>query len=120
VDCVAGLVEVWQDMRLVVEDMHEVRCSRQVWWFGPQNLPALHMAGFAQFGPQNSATVVLEGTGGVTWRDPRGCIKAKQLHVKDMAVESKTYELVHFAPSGMDRLYVNMSSLGSENNPVLI
>jgi hypothetical protein len=41
-----------------MEDMHEVRCSRQVWWFGPQNHPALQMAGFAEFGPQNSAAAV--------------------------------------------------------------
>ena len=77
-------------MRLVVEDMHEVRCSRQVWWFGPQNHPALQMLGFAEFGPQNSAVAVLEGTGGGTWRDRRGCVKAKQLRVKDVVVGSKT------------------------------
>jgi hypothetical protein len=57
-------------------------------------------------------------TGGGTWCDRGGCIKAKQLCVKDVAVESKTKELVHFTPGGVDRLYVNRGSLGSENNPL--
>jgi hypothetical protein len=65
VDRVAGVVEDWQDTHLIVEDAHEVQCSRQVWWFGPQNLPSLWMAGFAEFGPQNSAVaahdVIAEG-----------------------------------------------------------
>ena len=73
-----------------MEDVHEVRCSRQVWWFGPQNHPALRMPGFAEFGPQNSVVAVPEGTSGDTRRDRRGCVKAKQLHVKDVAVGSKT------------------------------
>jgi hypothetical protein len=47
------------------------------------------MVGFAEFGPQNSAAVP-EGTNGSTWRGHGGCAKAKQLHVKDVAVGSKT------------------------------
>jgi hypothetical protein len=90
VDRVADWVEDWRDTRLIVEDVHEVRCSRQIWWFGPQNHPALRMAGFAEFGPQNSAMAVPEGTGGGTRRDRGGCVKAKQLRVKDVVVESKT------------------------------
>jgi hypothetical protein len=86
VDCVAGVVEDLQDMCLVVEDVHKVRCSRQVWWLGPQNHPALRMAGFAEFGPQNSVALVLEGTGCDTWHDRGGCVKAKQLRVKDVAL----------------------------------
>jgi hypothetical protein len=46
--------------------------------------------GFAEFGPQNSVVAVPEGIGGSTWRDHGGCIKAKQLRVKDVAVRSKT------------------------------
>jgi hypothetical protein len=90
VDRVVGMVEDWRDTRLIVENVHEVRCSRQVWWFGPQNHPALQMAGFAEFGPQNSAVAVTEGTGGGTCHDHGGCAKAKQLRVKDVAVGSKT------------------------------
>jgi hypothetical protein len=90
VDHVVGVVENWRDTSLIVEDVHEVRCSRQVWWFGPQKHPALRMAGFAEFGPQNSAVAVLEGTGGGTRRDQRGCVKAKQLRVKDVTIGSKT------------------------------
>jgi hypothetical protein len=86
VDRVAGMVEDWWDTRLIVEDVHEVRCSRQVWWFGPQNHPAL---GFAEFGPQNSAVAVPEGTCDGTRRDRGGCVKVKQLRVKDMAVGLK-------------------------------
>ena len=90
VDRVAGVVEDYRDTRLVVEYVHEVRCSRQVWWFGPQNHPALRMPGFAEFGPQNSVVAVMKGTSGGTWHDRRGCVKAKQLCVKDVAVGSKT------------------------------
>jgi hypothetical protein len=90
VDRDTGVVEDWRDTRLIVEDVHEVRCSWLVWWFGPQNHLALWMAGFAEFGPQNSAVVVPEGTGGGTRRDRGGCVKAKQLRVKDVAVGSRT------------------------------
>jgi hypothetical protein len=48
------------------------------------------MARFAEFGPQNSVVAVLEGNGGGTWRDREGCVKAKQLRVKDVTVGSKT------------------------------
>jgi hypothetical protein len=57
-----------------------------------------------KFGPQNSVTTVPEGTSGDTWRDREGCVKAKQLRGKDMAVRSKTYELVRFTLSVVDRL----------------
>jgi hypothetical protein len=90
VDRDANMVEGWRDTRLVVEDVHEMRCSRQVWWFGPQNHPALQIAGFAEFEPQSSATAVPEGNDGGTWCDCGGCVKAKQLHVKDVVVGSKT------------------------------
>jgi hypothetical protein len=90
VDRVAGVVEDKRDTQLIMEDVHKVRCSRQVWWFGPQNHSVLRMPGFAEFGPQNSAVAVLEGTGGSTRRDRGGCVKAKQLRVKDVAVGSKT------------------------------
>jgi hypothetical protein len=90
VDRVAGMVEDWRDTRLIMEDVHEVRCSWQVWWFGSQNNPALRMAGFAEFGLQNSAVAVLEGIGGGTRHDRTGCVKAKQLRVKDMVIGSKT------------------------------
>jgi hypothetical protein len=116
VDYFAGVVEDWRYTCLVMEDMHEVRCSRWVWWFGPQNHLALQMVSFV--GPQNSVSVVPEGTGGGTWRDHGGCVKTKQLRVKDMVVGSKSQELVHFAPSGVDRLYVNRGSLVSDNNPL--
>jgi hypothetical protein len=48
VDRVGGVVEDWRDTRLIVEDVHEVRCARQVLWFEPQNHPALQMLGFAE------------------------------------------------------------------------
>jgi hypothetical protein len=55
-----------------------------------QNHLALRMVGFAEFGPQNSTTVVPEGTGGNTWCHSEECVKAKQLRVKRVAVTSKT------------------------------
>jgi hypothetical protein len=76
------------------------------------------MAGFTEFGPQNSSAAVPEGTGGGTWHDRGGCVKAKQLRVKDVVVGSKSQELVHFAPGGVDRLYINRGSLGIANNPL--
>jgi hypothetical protein len=48
------------------------------------------MTGFAEFGPQNLAVVVPEGIGGGTRHDRGGCVKVKQLHVKDVVVGSKT------------------------------
>ena len=90
VDRVADVVDDWRDTRVGVEDAHEVWYSQWVWWFGPQNHPALQMPGFVEFGPQNSAVVVSEGTGGGMRRDRGGCVNAKQLRVKDVAVGSKT------------------------------
>jgi hypothetical protein len=51
---------------------------------------AVLTAGFVEFGPQNLAVAVPEGTGGGTWRDHGGCVMAKQLPGKDVAVKSKT------------------------------
>jgi hypothetical protein len=48
------------------------------------------MAGFAEFGPQNSMATVPEGTGGGTWHHNEGCIKAKQIRVERVAVGPKT------------------------------
>jgi hypothetical protein len=56
----------------------------------PQNHTALRMASFAEFGPQNLAVVVPEGTSGGTWRQSEGCVKVKQLCVERVAVRSKT------------------------------
>jgi hypothetical protein len=56
----------------------------------PQHHPALHMSGFAKFGPQNSVAAVLEGSGGGTWHHSEGFVKAKQLRVEHVAVKSKT------------------------------
>jgi hypothetical protein len=53
-------------MCLIMEDTHTVQYSRRIWWFGPQNHQALWIAGFSEFGPQNSAVSVLEGIGGGT------------------------------------------------------
>jgi hypothetical protein len=47
------------------------------------------MPGFAEFGPQNSAVAVPEEIDGGTRRDRGGCVKAKQIRVKDVAVRSK-------------------------------
>jgi hypothetical protein len=55
-----------------------------------QNHPALQMAGFAEFGPHNSATAVLKGTSGSTWRHKEECVKVKHLHVEHVAAGLKT------------------------------
>jgi hypothetical protein len=81
-----------------MEDAHAVRDSQQVWWFGPQNDPALRMAGFVEFGPQNSVAAVLEGASGGTWHHNKGRVKVKQLRVECVVVGLKIQELVHFAP----------------------
>jgi hypothetical protein len=44
------------------------------------------MAGFAEFGPQNSAIVVPEGTSGGMCYHNEGCVKAKQLRVERVTV----------------------------------
>jgi hypothetical protein len=43
----------------------------------PQNHPSLSMVDFGEFVPENSAAMVLEGSGGGTWRHSEGCVKAK-------------------------------------------
>jgi hypothetical protein len=48
------------------------------------------MAGFAEFGPQNSAVAVLEGIDGDTQHHSEWCVKAKQLRVEHVAVRLKT------------------------------
>jgi hypothetical protein len=55
---------------------------------GPPNHPAVRMAGFAKFGPQNFATAVLGEP-----VSARGVIAegaSRRLCVKDVAVESET------------------------------
>jgi hypothetical protein len=59
-----------------------------VWWFGPQNHPALWMTDFVEFGHQNSAKAVPVGINGGTWQHSKGYVKAKQLRVE--RVRSKT------------------------------
>jgi hypothetical protein len=54
------------------------------------------MAGFAEFGPQNSAVSVPTGIRGITWHHREECVKAKQLRMEHVAVISKSQELVHF------------------------
>jgi hypothetical protein len=56
----------------------------------PQNHPALHLTGFAEFGHQNSAVVVPEGTSGGTWCHSEVCVKVKQFRVEHMTVGLKT------------------------------
>jgi hypothetical protein len=48
------------------------------------------MAGFAEFGPQNSAAAVPVGINGGTWHHSEGCVKAKQLRVERVVVGLKT------------------------------
>jgi hypothetical protein len=48
--------------------------------------------------PQNRTEAVPAGTGGDTWRDQGGCVKAKQLCVKSVAIRWKLRDLVHFTP----------------------
>jgi hypothetical protein len=52
---VAGVVEDWWDTCLGHVGHAHGAIFTAVWWFGPQNQPALWMVGFAEFGPQNSA-----------------------------------------------------------------
>jgi hypothetical protein len=85
-----------------------------------KNHPALRTTSFRydRVWPQNSSVAVSVGIGGGTWRHHEGCIEAKQLHVEHVAVRSISQELVHFAPDGVDKLYVSRGSIGSSNNPL--
>jgi hypothetical protein len=91
VDRVAGMVEDWRDTRLIVKDVHEVRCSRQVWWF-------VGLKTTQRYGWRVLLSLGLKTRWWRLRREPvaaRGMIaesasKAKQLRVKDMAVGSKT------------------------------
>jgi hypothetical protein len=65
----------------------------RVWWFGPQNHLALPIAGFAEFGSQNSVATVTVEIGGGTWHHrlhSKVCVKAKQLCVERVAIGLKT------------------------------
>jgi hypothetical protein len=48
------------------------------------------LTGFAEFGHQNSAVVVPEGTSGGTWCHSEVCVKVKQFRVEHMTVGLKT------------------------------
>jgi hypothetical protein len=60
------------------------------------------IAGFVEFGPQNSVTLS-EGISGGMWHHSEGYIKSKQLRVECMVIGSKNKE-VYFALGGVDRL----------------
>jgi hypothetical protein len=81
---------------LVVEPQKPTQCYRR------------HI--FDRVWPQNLVVVVPVGIICDMWRHHEGCVKAKQLRVERVAVRSISQELVHFAPSGVDRLYVSRGS----------
>jgi hypothetical protein len=58
----------------------------------------LLMAGFAEFGPQNSVATIPKGIGGSTWHHNGGCFKVKQLCVEHVAVRSKNLVVGLFRP----------------------
>jgi len=58
----------------------EYATRRQVWWFGPQN-------------PDGGS----EDERGGTWRNHRGCVKAKQICEGSVVVRSIEKELDHYA-----------------------
>jgi hypothetical protein len=66
---------------------------------------------FDRVWPQNSAVAVPMGIKGGIRRHHEGCIETKQIHVERVTVRSIFEELLHFAPSGVDRLYVSRVSL---------
>jgi hypothetical protein len=72
---------------------------------GPPNHPAVRMAGFAKFGPQNFVTAVLGGTGVGTWRDRGGCVKATLCEGRGRRIGN--LGVGPFRPGEVDRLYVN-------------
>jgi hypothetical protein len=84
------MVEDWRDTCLERGGRACGAILMAVWWFGPQNHPALWMAGFAKFGPQNSTVAVPVGISGGTWHYNEGCIKAKKHRVERLVVRSKT------------------------------
>jgi hypothetical protein len=65
----------------------DILCGLVVWALKPHNAT---MAGFAEFGHQNSAAAVLMGISVGTWHHNEGCIKAKQLRVERVTVGKKT------------------------------
>jgi hypothetical protein len=75
------------------------------------------MTDFAEFGPQNSATVPV-GIGGVMWHPQRRVHKdeATSCGARDRKIENSMNWSI--CPSGMDTLYVNNGSLKNGNNPL--
>jgi hypothetical protein len=77
-----------------------------VWWLNLEKTPRAIDGGFlTEFG--------LNTRRWWFWRElvaTRG-VKTKQLRMERVVVGSKTQELVHFAPDGVDRLYVYRGSL---------
>jgi hypothetical protein len=51
------------------------------------------------------------GIRGGTRRHHEGCIELKQICVERVTIKSISEELLHFAPGGVDRLYVSRVSL---------
>jgi hypothetical protein len=77
----------------------------------PQNHPALQTMGFDRVWASKLGSAVPVRIEGGTWCHHRGCVNEKLLCEELMAVGLKSKELVHFAPSEVDRLYVHKGSL---------
>jgi hypothetical protein len=66
VDHVAGVVEDWWDTHLVMENVHEVRCSRQVGDLGLKTTQRYIWRVLLSLGLKTRVKAVLKGTGGGT------------------------------------------------------
>jgi hypothetical protein len=110
----AGAVEKWQGTCPGREGRARGAILTAVWWFGPQNHLALWMAGFAEFRPQNSTTVVLEGTRGIIVKSA----SRQSNFVWSLWPSDRKTRSWSTSPCGVDRLYINRGSLRNGNNPL--
>jgi uncharacterized paraquat-inducible protein A len=99
-----------------VQDMGDAHEAHYLWLFWRMSLKTTECFSSLVFGwvwASKLGGAVPKGTEGGTWRHCEGCVEAKQLREKCVAVRCIFQELVHFSPvKWMSSMYILKSPRG--------